>query len=128
MKKEIDTLNKCLCMSRFRRMDSNAIFKQLEGKSLSFLHMAKIAHFQFMTLMGWLGNEAVLFTDAEGEETTIGGICHCMAADGVGSAGKDRMIVAGVCDKRKQDELFDKTCNQLQTSWLCCEHWFCESF
>ena len=98
MKKEIDTLNECLCMSQFGRVDSNAIFKQLEGKLISFPHMAKIMHFQFMTLMGWLGNEAVLFTDAEGEETTIGGICHCMAADGVGPAGKDTMIKAGVCD------------------------------
>ena len=90
--------------------------------------MAKIVYFQFMALMGWLGNEAVVVAGSEGVDATVGGIYHGMAADGVDSAGKNKMISAGVCDKKKQNDLFNRICNQLKIFPSYGEQSFCGAF
>ena len=105
----------------------NTILGELQQKLPIFKQMESVTHFQLMTLMGWLGNEAVVAPGAKGEETTCGGICHCMAGDRVHSVAKERMVVAEVCDKRKQLALFQKTCNHLKMFLSYGEHCFCES-
>ena len=128
MKSIVDTLNEHMCISRIGKVDSIAIYKELEKKLPKYSHVAKIMYFQFMALMGWLGSEAVIVTDNETEETTVGGVYHGTAADGVGSAGIKKMELAGICDEKQQQDLFEKITNLLQFFPSHTEQSFCEAF